>query len=244
MALNIFGSGSAPPLAKTLIENVGKSIEKVEQAVSLPQQKGPVKFSNGNNSEFKQQVTTLGGAAQLGGLMQKLLMMIGLQQLLGGGEMQPAKQLPHQPENSTPAAQTSSSGDVIHQVMQMLQQLIQMIQQMMVGKGPHDDKNGQHPTSACGRPEVTASGKHSQGGVNDLIQQMMQLLMQIMQQLSGGGQKGSHSGESDCARSRDTAQPAQQQGGNTLSKLLGSLLQMVRLDALMSKLGGVQNNGG
>ncbi|WBF46121.1 hypothetical protein [Serratia rubidaea] len=259
MTLNISGSGGTPPLVGQLIENASASIEKLEQAVSLPQQNGAVKFSNGGNAELMPQMTAREGAAQPAqqdGLMQKLLMLLGLQQLLGGGQTQPAEQTSRQPENSAPAGQSSSSGGVggvIQQVMQMMQQLMQMIQQVMGGKGAQgadgvqNGQNGQPATSARSQPEAPASGGQSQGGVNGLVQQLMQMmqqLMQIMQQLAGGGQKSATSGEGGNAESNGAAQPAQQQGGNMLSKLLGPLLQMVGLDALMSKLGGTQNNGG
>ncbi|MBS0975408.1 hypothetical protein [Serratia rubidaea] len=197
MTLNISGSGGTPPLVGQLIENASESIEKLEQAVSLPQQNGAVKFSNGGNAELMPQMTAREGAAQPAqqdGLMQKLLMLLGLQQLLGGGQTQPAEQASRQPENSAPAGQSSSSGGV--------------------------------------------------GGVIQQLMQMMQQLMQMIQQVMGGGQKSAASGEGGNAESNGAAQPAQQQGGNMLSKLLGPLLQMVGLDALMSKLGGTQNNGG
>ncbi|WP_442801626.1 hypothetical protein [Serratia rubidaea] len=252
MTLNISGSGGTPPLVGQLIENASESIEKLEQAVSLPQQNGAVKFSNGGNAELMPQMTAREGAAQPAqqdGLMQKLLMLLGLQQLLGGGQTQPAEQASRQPENSAPAGQSSSSGGVGG----VIQQVMQMIQQVMGGKGAQgadgvqNGQNGQPATSARSQPEASASGGQSQGGVNGLVQQLMQMmqqLMQIMQQLAGGGQKSATSGEGGNAESNGAAQPAQQQGGNMLSKLLGPLLQMVGLDALMSKLGGTQNNGG
>ncbi|ELY1861811.1 hypothetical protein [Serratia marcescens] len=225
MTLNISGSGGTPPLVQALIDNVSESIEKIEQAVSLPQQNRAVNFSNGNNAEFMQQVTAFDGAAQQGGLMQKLLMLIGLQQLLGGGETQPPKQSARQPEKSAPVRQPSSSDGVI-------QQLLQMLQQVMSGKDAQDadgvqsGQNEQQTASTLGLPEAPASGKHSQGGVNGQIQKMIQQLIQIMQQLADGGLKNAQSAE----------------GGNILSKLLDTLLQMVGMDALMSKLGGMQHN--
>ncbi|WP_049278550.1 hypothetical protein [Serratia marcescens] len=226
MTLNISGSGGTPPLVQALIDNVSESIEKIEQAVSLPQQNRAVNFSNGNNAEFMQQVTAFDGAAQQGGLMQKLLMLIGLQQLLGGGETQLPKQSARQPENSASLGLPSSSNGVIRQ-------LLQMIQQVMGGKdaqgadGMQGGQNGQQTASPLSLPEAPASGKHSQGDVNGQIQQMMQQLIQIMQQLADGRLKSTQSAE----------------GGNILSKLLDSLLQVAGMDALMSKLGGTQNNG-
>ncbi|SQJ08120.1 Uncharacterised protein [Serratia rubidaea] len=260
MTLNISGSGVGMPLVGNLIERANENVEKIEQAISLPQQNSAVKFSNANNAAFMQQMPVHGEEAQpaqQGGLMQKLLMLIGLQQLLGGNGTQPAEQSPRQSENSAPAGQSSASGGVggvIQQVMQMMQQLMQMIQQLTGGKGAQsadgvqNGQNGGQTQPARSQPETPASGGQSQGGVSGLVQQLMQMmqqLMQIMQQLAGGGQKAAPSGENGNAESGGSAQPAQQQGGgNMLSKLLGSVLQMVGLDALMSKLGGTQNNGG
>ncbi|WP_157079276.1 hypothetical protein [Serratia ficaria] len=172
-------------------------------------------------------------SAQQDGLMQKLLMLMGLQRLLGSNGAQPTEQSPRQPENGMSDEQSSASGGVMQKMQQMMQQLMQIMQQLL-------GSNGAQPTEQSPRqPENGMSDGQSSasGGV-------MQQLMQIMQQLAGGGQKAVLSGENGKAESGGAAQPAQQDGGNMLSKLLGSVLQMVGLDALMSKLGGSQNNGG
>ncbi len=256
MTLNISGSNVSPPPAGSLIKNADENIEKPEQGVSLSSQNSALKFSNGSNTEFMPQVKAHEGAAQQGGVMQKLLMLLGLQQLLGGRETQSAEPSSHPQENSIPAGQQSSSGGVngmIQQVMQMMQHLMQLIQQVMGGKGTQSAdgvQNGHHrqqTTPVNSQPETPASGERAQSNANGLslqMMQMMQQLMRIMQQLAGGVQKNAASGEGDNTAPNDAAKPAQQQGSNMLSKLLGPLLQMVGLDVLMSKLGGTQNNGG
>lgn len=60
MTLNISGSGVGMPLVGNLIERANENVEKIEQAISLPQQNSAVKFSNANNAAFMQQMPAHG----------------------------------------------------------------------------------------------------------------------------------------------------------------------------------------
>jgi len=117
-----------------------------------------------------------------GGLLQQIMMLTGLQQLLGGGNK---AQQPEQPGTSAPSQGTNHSGNPLEQLMQMLQQLLQQMMGLDKGKGADSGESGGNAPQAPAQGATDNSGQ--QGG---MMQNLLSLLglTSLLQGLLGGGE--------------------------------------------------------
>jgi len=120
--------------------------------------------------------------APSGGLLQQIMMLTGLQQLLGGGNK---AQQPEQPGTSAPSQGTNHSGNPLEQLMQMLQQLLQQMMGLDKGKGADSGESGGNAPQAPAQGATDNSGQ--QGG---MMQNLLSLLglTSLLQGLLGGGE--------------------------------------------------------
>ncbi|MGJ0478770.1 hypothetical protein [Pantoea agglomerans] len=117
-----------------------------------------------------------------GGLLQQIMMLTGLQQLLGGGNK---AQQPEQPGTSAPSQGTNHSGNPLEQLMQMLQQLLQQMMGIDKGKGSDSGESGGNA------PQAPAQGATDNGGQQGgMMQNLLSLLglSSLLQGLLGGGE--------------------------------------------------------
>ncbi|MCU7369228.1 hypothetical protein N5E15_21875 [Pantoea stewartii] len=177
MIPKIYGSGGTPPLMGKLIENAKENIERPEQGIPFSQENGVLKFNNGSKAEFPPQETACDGAmhpTQQGGLMQKLLMLIGLHQLLAGAEKPLAEKLSRQPESSALVGQPSSLGGVNGLIQQMMLQLMQMMQQL-AGAGQKNTPSGEG-----GNVESNGSAQLAQKLGGNMLSKLLGPLLQMV----------------------------------------------------------------
>jgi len=117
-----------------------------------------------------------------GGLLQQIMMLTGLQQLLGGGNK---AQQPEQPGTPAPSQGTNHSGNPLEQLMQMLQQLLQQMMGIDKGKGADSGESGGNA------PQAPAQGATDNGGQQGgMMQNLLSLLglSSLLQGLLGGGE--------------------------------------------------------
>lgn len=113
-----------------------------------------------------------------GGLLQQIMMLTGLQQLLGGGNK---AQQPEQPGTPAPSQGTNHSGNPLEQLMQMLQQMMGIDK----GKGADSGESGGNA------PQAPAQGATDNGGQQGgMMQNLLSLLglSSLLQGLLGGGE--------------------------------------------------------
>lgn len=117
-----------------------------------------------------------------GSLLQQIMMLTGLQQLLGGGNK---AQQPEQPGTPAPSQGTNHSGNPLEQLMQMLQQLLQQMMGIDKGKGADSGESGGNA------PQAPAQGATDNGGQQGgMMQNLLSLLglSSLLQGLLGGGE--------------------------------------------------------
>jgi len=117
-----------------------------------------------------------------GGLLQQIMMLTGLQQLLGGGNK---AQQPEQPGTPAPAQGTNHSGNPLEQLMQMLQQLLQQMMGIDKGKGADSGESGGNAPQAPAQGATDNAGQ--QGGMMQNLLSMLGLTS-LLQGLLGGGE--------------------------------------------------------
>jgi len=120
---------------------------------------------------------------QGGGLLQQIMMLTGLQQLLGGGNK---AQEPEQPTTPASSQRVNNSGNPLEQLMQMLQQLLQ--QMMGLDKGKGADGGGESGGNAPQAPTQSATDNNGQQG--GMMQNLLSMLglTSLLQGLLGGGE--------------------------------------------------------
>ncbi|MCJ7925715.1 MAG: hypothetical protein MUW55_07155 [Pantoea vagans] len=94
-----------------------------------------------------------------GGLLQQIMMLTGLQQLLGGGNK---AQQPEQPGTPAPSQGTNHSGNPLEQLMQMLQQLLQQMMGIDKGKGADSGESGGNAHRHRLREQLTMVGNRAE----------------------------------------------------------------------------------
>ncbi|SFN42638.1 hypothetical protein SAMN05428971_1396 [Candidatus Pantoea varia] len=117
-----------------------------------------------------------------GGLLQQIMMLTGLQQLLGGGNK---AQQPEQPATPAPSQGTNHSSNPLEQLMQMLQQLLQQMMGVDKGKGADSGESGGNAPQAPAQGATDNAGQ--QGGMMQNLLSMLGLTS-LLQGLLGSGE--------------------------------------------------------
>ncbi|MCX3310430.1 hypothetical protein ORN12_15720 [Pantoea vagans] len=138
--------------------------------------------SGGSQNKGQSNSANASDALPGGGLLQQIMMLTGLQQLLGGGDK---AQQPEQPTTPAPSQGARNSGNPLEHLMQMLQQLLQQMMGTDKGKGADSGESGGNAPQAPAQNAADNGGQ--QGG---MMQNLLSLLglSSLLQGLLGGGE--------------------------------------------------------
>lgn len=162
--------------------------------------------TNGSNATANGSDLLSGGG--MGGIASKLLMLLGLQQLLGGlsGQQNAAQQQQQPAQSQAPSSNASGkSNNPLEMLMQMLQQLLQQL--TGTGKGEQAQQSqsaggcgagNQSSTPANGNGASDAAGQQSAGGMGGMLKNVLMMLgLNALMQMIGGGSQGQSSGQNN-----------------------------------------------